>query len=416
MRFILGLVGFVVGIGSACGGSHEQPIDGAIVLRLDAAIDAPLDANIDAATTAGPCNVLAQTGCNAAEKCTWVEDATAPSPIGHVGCAPNTGGVAIGGTCAYGAPGPGGYDNCVRGSVCVGGRCKAICDGQGGAPLCPTSTACGIYQGLFDTGTGSVAGVCNATCNPLDDNDFDGVGTALTKIGTACATNQGCYGLPNDSPPTYFTCIAEVNPALQHRSPCTGGAGGDGCADVAGNPYLNGCAQGYTPFFRDQEGSTQWDCFAYCRPGNAYLNNPGTQLPNGVSPHACNTTDARGAFGSAADTTTNGEHCMYLWVFEYDMNGVHVPSPTSDTVGICVDHTKYVYDSNNNGTIDGADAHWPACSSLAVGPLVNGGYDATFFGCVDTATAAAAGTLFSGAWSLRGNGLRPPYRAAAIAR
>jgi hypothetical protein len=86
---------------------------------------------------------------------------------------------------------------------------------------------------------------------------------------------------------------------------------------------------------------------------------------------------------------------MYLWVFEYDQSGMHVPSLTSDTIGVCMDHTKYRYDSNNSGGIDGSDAFWPACTSLGVGSQVNGGYDATYFGCVDTPTAAANGTLFT---------------------
>jgi hypothetical protein len=351
--------------------------------------------------TGGPiCNVLTQTGCNAGEKCTWIEDTAPPNSIGHIGCAPDTGGVATGAACTYAAPAAGGFDNCAKTNVCVGGVCKLICDNMGGSPGCPTNFACGIYEGLF--GDPQAAGVCDKTCDPLNDNDFDGSGSALSKSGTACAANSGCYGLPNDSPPTHFTCVREVNTTLQHRAPCTGGASGNGCANAAGNPYLNGCAQGYTPFFRDAEGSTQWDCFAYCSPGNAYMGNAAAQHPNGISPHGCNSTDARsgggGSFGvvPSATGTTNGEHCMFGWVFEYDMNGMHVSSPTSDTLGICIDHTKYKYDSNNSGAIDGSDAFWPACNATAVGSQVNGGYDATFFGCVTTAVAGAAGTLFDG--------------------
>src|SRR5262245_38931909 len=59
------------------------------------------------------CNVLTQTGCNAGEKCTWIHDQTNPTPLGHIGCAPD-GTAATGAACMYGADGPMGYDNCLK--------------------------------------------------------------------------------------------------------------------------------------------------------------------------------------------------------------------------------------------------------------------------------------------------------------
>jgi hypothetical protein len=335
----------------------------------------------------GFCNVLTQTGCNVGEKCTWIHDVDLPDPIGHIGCAPDLGGVRPGGACTVAAPQVGGYDNCVKGDACIDGFCTQICDLQGGTTPCGGRGVCAIHPGVF--GDPPVAGTCERVCDPLDDNDFLGSGT---RPGSACGSSEGCYGLPRPSPQTQFTCKREGNATLLHRSACTNLYG---CADVLGRPFFNGCAQGYTPFLRDATGSTVWDCFAYCSPGNAYLGNPSTQDPNGKSPHGCNTTDARGAFGALAAGSANGEHCMYGWVFEYDHNHVHVASPSSDTIGICVDHTKYRYDSNHNGAIDGSDAFWPPCTSLGVGSQLNGGYDATYFGCVDTTTAAANGTLFT---------------------
>ena len=160
--------------------------------------------------------------------------------------------------------------------------------------------------------------------------------------------------------------------------------------------FLNSCAPGYTiAFASDAFGSNNVDCYAFCKPGEAYLNNPGTQGPNGVSPHGCNTTDALGAFGAvptAVNNGTNGEHCMYSWFFEIDnTTGAHLPSPTSNTVGICWDHSKYRYDSNGDGQVTAADANLPACTSL---PLTSGsgGLTAGDLGCVTTTTAGISFT------------------------
>src|SRR5258706_1132634 len=35
------------------------------------------------------CNVLAQTGCNAGQKCTWIIDSSGPPQLGHIGCTPD---------------------------------------------------------------------------------------------------------------------------------------------------------------------------------------------------------------------------------------------------------------------------------------------------------------------------------------
>src|ERR1041384_8183405 len=65
----------------------------------------------------GACNPLTQTGCNAGEKCTWINDQDNP-PIGHVGCAPD-GTIALDGACTDPPAGPMGYDTCVKGTVCL---------------------------------------------------------------------------------------------------------------------------------------------------------------------------------------------------------------------------------------------------------------------------------------------------------
>ena len=131
------------------------------------------------------------------------------------------------------------------------------------------------------------------------------------------------------------------------------------------------------------------DCYAFCKPGDTYMGNPGTQAPVGsaVAPtHRCNQQDAIGNFGTPATTTVNGEHCMYSWYFELDSTGMTVHhSPTSDTVGYCFDHTKYKYDSNGDGMITAADMAIPTCASLpATSTTVAAAAD---FGCVSTTIA-----------------------------
>lgn len=138
----------IVCAAAACGGerrAHALP-----------PVDAPPGAPIDAA----PCNPLLQLGCAPGEKCTWLLDAAGPPAVGHVGCAPDFHSVP-GATCAYGAPGSSGYDNCEQGQVCVAGVCEAICDLQGVQPLCNTTHTCTAHPGLFGPSGAEVAGVCD---------------------------------------------------------------------------------------------------------------------------------------------------------------------------------------------------------------------------------------------------------------
>jgi hypothetical protein len=246
----------------------------------------------------------------------------------------------------------------------------------------------------------SPAGVCAPSCDPLADNAFQGSDVG-SKTGITCGSSNavGCYGFPSDGsgapPPTHFICALfaggytglDATGNLVHRSPVP-----------LAEQFLNSCAPGYNlSIFLDATGSAQVDCFAFCAPANSYgplgganvgtaASGPnGGKSADGIS-HQCNTTDARGAFGATATPGgTNGEHCTYTWLFELDENtgALHL-SPTSDTVGICIDHTKYRYDSNGDGTITAADAFWPACPTI---PLAASGSNdplwAGHFGCVD---------------------------------
>jgi len=331
------------------------------------------------------CNVLTQTGCNANEKCTWFEDDMSDPPIGHIGCAPN-GDKAIGAACTTGAPGATGYDDCVAGAVCQGGECEQICDHQGGSPMCAANFGCVRISGLFGPAQSSdppAAGVCEPSCNPIADNDFDGSG-GEPKTGSACGSdpNVGCYGFAASSGDrTHFICAHPAVTAsfdssqVYHREPTNG--------LPTGNIYLNSCHPGYTlAFGAEMTGGTKTLCYAFCKPGNAYMGNTGTQQPNGVPGDGCNSIDRKNAFGTKATATVNGEHCVYSWWFEEDDQGNIHKSPTSDNVGYCFDHTKYQYDSDGDGT---PDMPYPACGTLPLTSTTE--LAAADLGCVDSTSS-----------------------------
>ncbi len=341
------------------------------------------------------CNPLTQAGCAAGDKCTWLVNAFTPAYLGHIGCAPD-GTANVGEACGYAEPNGSayGYDNCRKGSVCSNyqggdGVCKQICDQMGGFPQCDTQHTCVVYDELFDVGsaTPAAAGVCDIACNPLTDNDFDGAGTASNKTTSACGSDPtiGCYGYPSFGtyPQTTWSCTSEANPtlALRHRAPCTQA---NGCADPT--PFVNSCSQGYLPLLYETTNSSTVICVAMCKPKNCYAGNCGTNNDNrlGEAPHRCTTPDRAGTF----DTSPGGEHCRYLWSFEIDQQGSYLPSPTSNTVGFCFDHSKYLYDTNSDNV---PDTVLPACASLPDGFGGSGRYDgAADLGCVDTTHANLA--------------------------
>jgi hypothetical protein len=388
------IVGLAV-VGAACGGNSSNNNK-----NTNKTISLPDSSTVD--TSSMICNPLTQTGCQAGQKCTWVTDATMPMPLGHIDCVPD-GTVQAGAACTNGPAGPMGYDNCVKGNYCEGSVCKSICDPQGGAPMCPTNFACSEYEGLFGpVGQPVVAGVCDPSCDPLADNKF---GSNKTKTGTACTAVQGCYGGPSDTTPSHYTCTHEPmgSVALYNRSACTTT---NGCANSGGTPYINGCAQGFIPLMYDTTGSMQVDCISMCKPASCYMGNCGAASINlpGVTPHRCNTTDSSGSFNTA-NAANNGDQCMYSWLFEIDTMGMWHMSAYSDSVGFCVDHSKYKYDSNGDGQVTSTDLAWPKCDTFpmpgfgngsavaGVCNAANGCVEAADFGCVDHTTG---GVMFQG--------------------
>jgi hypothetical protein len=174
---------------------------------------------------------------------------------------------------------------------------------------------------------------------------------------------------------------------LYHRTACTSA---NMCADSSGNAYLNGCSQGFVPFFFDHTGSMQVDCISFCKPADCYSGHCGASNANqsgdasAVPRHQCNTTDSTGAFDPAS------ANCIYEWPFDVGANGL-VASPTEDTVGYCIDNKFYFYDSSGgtaqctgSGVPVPSCAQYPNCSTLPLMVATDNGINtAGDWGCVN---------------------------------
>ena len=331
----------------------------------------------DAGGDAGPgvCNPLTQAGCAAGEKCTWINDQDNP-PIGHVGCAPD-GTLAIGTACTAPPAGPMGYDDCAKGSVCLSGECKQICDHQGGAPACDANHSCTRYADFFESGGTAVAGVCDPACDPLTQELKVGANTAACGAAMPAMPNKGCYGYDD------YSCapVSMDTLALTDRmSPRT---------NAAGNPYLNGCAPGFIPFFFEMTGSTVTKCSGMCsalETDNTKMesNRLGNAQALGKLPLQPAAVAGDATCGPLKKGSANTSRCLFLWPYVIDDATGELPvnfdMQYKDTMGICMDISKFQYDANNDGTPDTA---YPECSTLpprAPGAMGGPG-DAAYWGC-----------------------------------
>ena len=328
----------------ACGGLDKHPSDGAI-LTLG-----------DAAGGCGPaaCDLVAQTGCAASEKCTFIIDQQTPL-IGHVGCTQN--GSMLGGTgCAFVHGGPLCAeslmtDDCMAGSFCNdAGVCELFCTDS-----CPPNNVCKTHDAP------SVGGLCDPTCDPLTQIRVEDQAPACG-AGSAIAPTTGCY---SDDFQT-FTCATTplgrgLTTPLVDRAPCTAA---DGCAGLS-----NGCEPGYVPLLTDSTGSTQIDCTALCAPldtdATRPANAPGDATALGKLP-----SDAAPVAGHATCTARggeNGEECRYLYRFAPQ------PTPLGTTLGVCF-----------------AYAHFGerACATLRAGSAGDAGSDTA--PCSDPQTGSEA--------------------------
>lgn len=334
------------------------------LVALAAACSGGSGAKSSPAVVLTACDPVAQTGCAAGKKCTWIRTSSSGTPAGALGCAP-AGTAAAGAACSYGADGEQtGFDDCRGGLACLAptnasaaqGTCEALCDVSNAGSCTPASSwACVAYTGYFaNSGSAPTAGLCESQCNPLTQVRLSDGAAACGSPDPANPT-KGCYGVPATAAgePTVFTCALAGPANMTERVP------------VTGTVYLNSCAPGYEPLLDQSTGSTTPVCVAFCSPVDTTLQSHPS--PGGASPYSC---QEKG--GSATD------ECRFLWWIE-------APGATasawSNGVGFCLDYPSYMYDSNNDGI---PDTTFPSCTALSATAF---NFDATqndptFWGCV----------------------------------
>ncbi|HEY4056302.1 MAG TPA: hypothetical protein VGM39_06820 [Kofleriaceae bacterium] len=332
---------------AACGGGGGAADD-----------DETIHTGDDAGSDVTFCSPTAQTGCNAGEKCTWIQDQDDP-PIGHLGCTPD-GTLEIGTACTQPAAGPMGYDTCKKGSYCINGACEQVCDNNGGAPSCDADHSCAIYEGVFENGGSTVAGVCEPGCDPLTQ-DLK-IGAKKTACGSTTATmpDKGCYGF------TEFSCgpvVSQVGNTKVDRQPPLANAGG--------NPYFNGCSPGFMPMFYEMTGSTKTLCSGLCAALEtdntpAHVNNgKGDANAMGKLPADATATVGHATCVTGIKGSEDSSQCHFAWPLFIKDDGTFDQSfqngPYFNTLGVCMAIARFQYDSDGNTT---PDTGYPNCKDL----------------------------------------------------
>lgn len=109
---------------------------------------------------------------------------------------------------------------------------------------------------------------------------------------------------------------------------------------------MNGCAPGATPLLYAATGDPTIICVAFCTPAETYLGS--TANKGGLAPHTC---ASRGATGP-------NDECRFWFSIEPEP-----PTQYSNTLGYCMDHSKYTWDHDMNaGT---ANVTVPSCTTLS---------------------------------------------------
>jgi hypothetical protein len=324
-------LGLIVGLAAACGGG-----DGVTLMP-------------DAPPVPMVCNPIAQTGCEAGEKCTWIIDQEEPE-VGHIGCVQD-GTVATDGACAFGAAGATGFDDCVAGNICVANECKEICDPQqsGVATGCDAQHSCSRYSGLFESGGMITAGACDPQCDPLNQNLLAGAGvTAACGSTNPAMPNKGCYTFNF----TEFSC-APVNATTLTKTDRV-----DPVRDtVSGDPFVNGCAPGYVPLFFESGTVQETRCSGSCAVGEIddasaghIANDTGVDAATAklVTAAAPAVGDGLCTAGKKGSATGGVQNCVFLWsIFQDPPNGQF-----DETLGFCIAFTQFQFDSNGDMTPD----------------------------------------------------------------
>jgi hypothetical protein len=418
-KLILGAA--VAALGAACGGGGLPP-----------APDGSLDVQL-------LCNPIAQTGCMADEKCTWVIDAnanptTGSGPIGHVGCAPADPGAQRGMACtAAMAEVNGGADRCARGEICILRVCKQICDPQlapgAGAGACDLTHACLSYRGVFEASSAPIAGACEVGCDPLTQQRATDKAEAC---GSADPTTPTATCVPTSEEFRSFACAPVQTLTATDRMPPV--APPDDPTAILGS----GCAPGFLPFsFDDGSGVTTTLCSGLCAPvkmdSTIAMTAPPDRKPYGdtsvpgklpgdikaVTGHATCLNGVKGSIPASDPQGDDIEDCRFLWAPLESASNPSSPTPVdtryNNLLGVCFPYSRLrTVDTNDDGK---PDAFEKSCKDLgtAPDPIYGTAQDA---GCYPLPgfPVASARTSPSALPSNphRPGRLRPAYGAAAL--
>lgn len=327
------------------------------------------------------CDVLAQSGCDAGEKCARVVLQSTPTTVAEVRCVPQ-GTQAVDQTCAYGAAGDNGYSNCVGGTECVGGECKQICDQQGGNPKCLATHACGLYENVFQTGPQDFsAGLCDVKCDPLTQELLAGANKTACGSPTATRPEKGCYtGNRLD-----FTCGRVPTDAIGKTD------GTPALVDGDGDAYSNACDAGYVAITFASSTAQRTICNGLCAPVSTFATSPEPKHPDGdPAASAKLPTEAATAVGNAVCQTGKkgsggNQNCIFWWFYNITNSGEIRATDLNDKLGICFSYTNFT-NINHDGNAGTPNVDWPACETLTApgttpAPAIG---NADFWGCVPT--------------------------------
>ncbi len=200
----------------------------------------------------GICDVLAGTGCEAGEKCTFelpsAENPNPPMTAPSV-CLP-AGAVPVGGTCAY-TPADSDPTNfvqdkdCVVGSQCIRGLCRTVCGDEPDACADDGSLTCRTFGGIWDDQASPLEiGHCEEQCNPLTQAECR---NELGEAGTEDDRVDGCFRKFYLDPGRTMILDIDFQCFFVDTETNIQTAAGDACVGpAAGQCFLNGVPRGTT--------------------------------------------------------------------------------------------------------------------------------------------------------------------------
>jgi len=337
-----------VATAAACGGGDDGNNPDVMDVEDDVVDNVP---DVDAAIVVEACNVNAQTGCGAGEKCSWVRvEASAQQQLGVVACVPD-GNVGADAQCTWGAAGQAtGYDNCEAGLYCSGsaqvdmatGVCTDSCSLDGSGDDCAAGFACVRYADTYaNDGQDPDTGLCDPTCDALTQKTAGDGADQFCGAGLDMDNNQinQCTGLTSgDTSPTAFSCGSVLEPTFVH---------GTNLTDLAVDPiYLNNCApRNMLGFFYQGADDAPVMCLSLCEPGDVYLGSDDNLLGLVGSQYRLDVLGADGVLG--------GEECRYLWAFE------SADTPVTDvSFGVGIAYAVEVFTYSDGSPV-------PSCATIA---------------------------------------------------